>query len=144
MFKCFVKLTGMLCFLSLFLSCSDANNKPLSIAFSADSTKIIFSHIDQAGLQELRNKKNDDSLFNALVTVLQLSSEKDSTFKEQPVAGLLHVRDDQLVFTPEKSFVKGQDYLVITHLNIRFGTASRVLKGQLSYSMKPQQQVLTR
>lgn len=144
MLKCFVKLIGVMCSVGLFAACSNANNKPLSIDFSADSTKIVLQHIDQAGLLALKNNKEGDSVLNELVAVLQTPSEQDSAIREEPVVGKMLLTDSSVVFIPTQPFVKGRDYLVITHLNIRFGGAKEVLKGKINYSMKPQQKLLTR
>ncbi|AOM77581.1 hypothetical protein [Pedobacter steynii] len=109
-----------------------------------DSTKIILQHIDQAGLLALKDIKEGDSVLNELVAVLQTPSERDSAIREEPVAGKMLLTDSNVVFVPAQPFVKGRDYLVITHLNIRFGSAKEVLKGKINYSMKPQQKLLTR
>jgi hypothetical protein len=144
MLKCFVKLTGVLCSLGLFVACSNANNKPLSIDFSLDSTKIVLSHIDETGFLSLKNSKETDSALNELVAVLQTPSELDSAIREEPVPGKMLLTDSNIVFIPLQPFVKGRDYLVITHLNIRFGGMEEIVKGKVSYRMKPQQKMLTR
>lgn len=144
MLKCFVKLTGVLCTLGLFAACSNANNKPLSINFSVDSTKIVLSHIDETGFLSLKNSKEADSALNELVAVLQTPSELDSAIREESVPGKMLLTDSNIVFIPLHPFVKGRDYLVITHLNIRFGGVEEIVKGKVSYSMKPQQKMLTR
>ncbi|SHF60853.1 hypothetical protein [Pedobacter caeni] len=144
MLKCFVKLTGVLYSLGLFVACSNANNKPLSIDFSLDSTKIVLSHIDETGFLSLKNSKEADSALNELVVVLQTPSEQDSAIREEPVPGKMLLTDSNIVFIPLHPFVKGRDYLVITHLNIRFGGMEEIVKGKVSYRMKPQQKMLTR
>lgn len=139
-----MRLPGILCSLVLLYGCSNTNNKPLSIVFSADSTKIVFDHIDQAGLLELQHKEASDSVFNGLISVLSMPSEQDVTPEELPVAGKVMVTDSNLVFIPLQPFVKGRDYLVITYLNIRFGDAKQVMKGKLNYRIQPLQKVLSR
>ena len=144
MLKCFVKLIGVTCSMCLFFACSNANNKPLSIDFSSDSTKIIISHIDQTGLLELKNSNKEDSTLNELLSVLQTPSERDSAIREEPIAGKVVLTDSNVVFVPAEPFRKGWDYLVITHLNIRFGGVEEIVKGKINYSIKPQQKFLTR
>ena len=144
MLKCFVKLTGVMCSMGLFFACSNANNKPLSIDFSSDSTKIVISHIDRTGLLELKNSNKGDSTLNEMLSVLQTPSERDSAIREEPIAGRVVLTDSNIVFIPVQPFQKGRDYLVITHLNIRFGGVEEIVKGKVSYSIKPQQKFLTR
>lgn len=144
MLKCFVKLTGVMCSMGLLFACSNANNKPLSIDFSSDSTKIVISHIDRTGLLELKNSSKGDSTLNEMLSVLQTPSERDSAIREEPIAGKVMLTDSNIVFVPAEPFIKGRDYLVITHLNIRFGGVEEVVKGKVSYSIKPQQKFLTR
>lgn len=131
--------------LIIFLSaCSSTNSKPLLIAFSADSSAIVFSNIDPAGLLQLKNFSPIDTVFNDLVSVLQSPSEIDTTVKEMPIAGYFKATDSSLVFTPVQPFIKGVDYLVITSLNVRFGSTEKLLKGDLSYGIRPKQKLLTR
>lgn len=143
MVKCIIKLTAGMCFVSILYACSSANNKPLLIGFSVDSTTIIFDQIDQAGLLQLKNASFGDSVLNDLVSVLQTPSETDTALKEMPVDGQVIVTDSNVVFKPVKPFVKGRDYLVITHLNARFGTTEKLLKGELN-GVKPLQKLLAR
>jgi hypothetical protein len=126
------------------LGCSSSNSKPLSIAFSRDSTSVVISNIDKPGLLRLRQLKPQDSTFNELIAVLQTPSEKDSDIREEPVAGSYLVSDTSIVFTPTKPFIKGREYLVITHINAKFGDAEQIAKGQLSLGVKPSQKSLVR
>ncbi|WP_222537213.1 hypothetical protein [Pedobacter polysacchareus] len=144
MFKYFVWPVVLGAASLFFAGCSDANNKPLSIAFSADSSKIVFSHIDPRGLLELKALKNRDSVLMDLVSVLQTPSEKDSVIREEAIPGTINLTDSNLVFSPIQPFVKGREYLVITHLNIQFAKPEEIIKGKLSYTIKPQQKVLNR
>jgi hypothetical protein len=48
------------------------------------------------------------------------------------------------VFSPAKPFIKGREYLVITHMNAKFGDAEQIAKGQLSLGVKPVQKSLIR
>ena len=144
----FVVFRNFLCVLPLlgcyFLACTSTNSKPLLISFSADSTAIEFSNIDRPGLLQLQHTAAKDSVLNELIAVLQTPSETDTTIKEISLAGTLSLTDSNIVFTPQKPFVKGNDYLIITYLNARFGTADQILKSQLNTTVKPTQVLLTR
>jgi hypothetical protein len=150
MLKC---ISGMLKGIySLFLtiviiglySCSSSNSKPLSIEFSADSSAIIITSIDRPGLLRLQQLDAQDSVFRDLIAVLQTPSETDSSISEEPIAGSYKVSDSAVVFSPLQPFVKGREYLVITHINAKFGDAEQVAKGQLSLGVKPVQKSLIR
>lgn len=114
------------------------------IDFSVDSSAIVFNHIDQVGLNQLQGIEDSDSTFKTLVSVLETPNEQDTTFKEHAVDGKFQLTDSSLVFTPVLPFVKGRDYLVITHLNSKFGDIKDALRGELSTGIMPLQQVLTR
>ncbi|ACU02364.1 hypothetical protein [Pedobacter heparinus] len=144
MVKNSVKLSVAFCALMALFACSSANNKPLLIGFNTDSTAIVFNQIEQSGLLELQQLQAGDSTFNNLVSVLQTPSEKDSTIKETPVEGRFTVTDSNLVFIPISSFVKGRDYLVITHLNAKFGNMKDLLSGELKNRVRPVQKLLRR
>ncbi|MDR6785989.1 hypothetical protein ABIE26_004541 [Pedobacter africanus] len=144
MVKSTVNLFAVLYAAVCLLACSSANNKPLLIGFSADSSAIVFNDIDQSGLLQLKTGQNADSLLHSLVSVLESPSEKDTAIKEAPVEGRFKVSDSNLVFIPAMPFVKGRDYLVITHLNTRFGELKDVMNGGLSNRIKPVSKLLTR
>nr|WP_162988720.1 hypothetical protein [Pedobacter schmidteae] len=114
------------------------------IDFSADSSAIVFSHIEQAGLLQLQQLNKNDTALHRLIAVLQSPSEQDTTLKEAPVEGKILVTDSCLVFVPLSPLVKGRSYLVITHLNTRFGGAAEILKGELANRLRPVQKLLTR
>ncbi|QNK62666.1 hypothetical protein H7F33_19345 [Pedobacter sp. PAMC26386] len=126
------------------MSCSSANNKPLSIRFSSDSTSIVFSAIDQAGLWQVQSRPGADTAHADLISVLETPSDEDSTGMEHEVAGKLEVTDSSLVFKPEKSFISGKNYLVISYMNANFANTSKLISGRLNHSVKPQQVVLKR
>jgi len=144
MVKFFVRILMAFCAISSVCSCTSTNSKPLLIGFSADSSSIVFGNIDQPGLLQLKNAPAADSVFYDVISVLQTPSEKDTSIKEMPVKGQIRISGEEVVFVPEKPFVKGRDYLIITYLNARFGNAEDIMKGKVNYSIKPLQKLLTR
>lgn len=143
MFKSVFFCIGV-CLMIGFTSCSGTNSKPLSIRFSSDSTKIVFDHVDRAGLLEFKNSNEGDSVLKNLISVVRTPSERDSLSREEPIEGTILLTDSNLVFVPAKPFVRGYDYLVIAHLNLKFGGAEEIAKGKLNLGLKPVQQLLTR
>ncbi|TKC02902.1 hypothetical protein [Pedobacter frigoris] len=142
MVKSIIKFSAVI---MLFISaCSSSNSKPLLIEFSADSTAIEFHNIDPAGLLQLKNANSADSVLVELVSVLQTLSEKDTSLREEPIKGKLLLTDSSIVFKPYAPFIKGREYLVITHLNASFGSMEKMLKNEMAGSVKPNQEVLTR
>jgi len=129
---------------SLCMGCSSSEENTLAIDFSADSATIIIRNIDQAGLLRLKNSAAPDSVLNNLISVLQTPSERDTSIMEALVPGTILTGDTEIVFKPDSPFVKGRDYLVITHMNIRFGDAEKIAKSKLSFTVKPLQKLLTR
>lgn len=138
------QLAGVACFSCLFIACSTANNKPVLVSFSSDSSAVVISGISAAGLAQLKSSPAEDSLVYNLVSVFQTPSEHDTSVVEQPVKGLISIQNHTVVFKPGKPFVKGRDYLVLTYLNSQFANAGAMLKGQLDYKLKPVQKVLSR
>lgn len=130
--------------MAFFAGCSSQENGGLHIGFSPDSTAIVFSGIDQAGLTRLRNARYPDSILNELISVLQTPSERDTSFREMPVPGHLKLTDSAIVFSPDTSFLSGRDYLVITHLNTSFADAKKIITNGVSLKLKPVQKLLSR
>lgn len=112
--------------------------------FSSDSSSVVISNIDKAGLLQLRNLALTDSAYSDLISVLQTPSEKDSAIREEIIKGKYLVSDTNIVFSPDAPFVKGRDYLIITHINGKFGDAESIAKGSLSTGVKPEEQLLRR
>lgn len=139
-----IPLFGVLSFLSLMLSCSSANNKPLLVGFSADSNAIVFKNIEPAGLLQLQNLPAGDSTLSRMVAVSELVLSIDSIEKEQLLAGAVRVNDSVVVFVPKQAFVKGRDYRVVSYLNVQFGSLKKMLKNELSYRLKPAEKILRR
>ena len=144
MYSYLFKLPPLLFGVACLMSCSLANNKPLSIQFSSDSTSIVFSDIDPAGLWQIKNRPGIDTAHADVVSVLEMSSDDDSSGIEHNVAGKLVITDSNLVFKPVKSFISGKNYLVISYMNVKFASNQRIISGQLNHSVKPQQVVLKR
>ena len=134
----------LLLIVSIVFGCSSANNKPISIAFTTDSSAIVIRDIDRPGLLQLQQIDPADSVFKELIAVLQTPSENDTTIREELISGEYQVSDTTIVFNPNTPFVKGRTYLVITHLNTKFGDAKQIAKGQLSLGVKPAQRTLVR
>lgn len=127
--------TGAVC----LIGCNTANNRPLSVGFSADSNSIVFKQIDPAGLQLLRQDLPADSAFGTLVRVLEKDRKEDT---ERNIPGVFSVTDSSIVFTPDHAFSKGKDYLVVSYLNARFATAGMLLKGKMDHQLKPEEYLL--
>ena len=143
MLKNMIMIT-LVCFSLAFSGCSSSNSKPLSIEFASDSSTIVISNIDKPGLLRLKQLNPQDSLFTELISVLQTPSERDTAIREELIPGKYAVSDTGVVFIPTQPFVKGREYLVITHMNAKFGDAEQVAKGQLSLGVKPIQKSLVR
>ncbi|WP_158796523.1 hypothetical protein [Pedobacter sp. L105] len=144
MFKCFVlSPLLLLCVISL-VSCSSANNKPLLIKFSPDSSAIVFSGIDPAGLLQVRNIPHIDTAYSALISIVQQPAENDSSAMELPFPGKLSLTDSTVVFKPSTPFVKGRSYEVVSYLNAKFNNAVMLFSGKLNHRVKPEQAILKR
>lgn len=139
-----IPLFGVLSFLSLMLSCSSANNKPLLIGFSADSSAVVLKNIDPAGLLQLRNLPAGDSTLSRMVSVSELVFSVDSIEKEELLSGEVRVNDTAVVFVPKQALVEGRDYRVVSYLNVQFGSLKKMLKNELSYRVKPEEKILRR
>ncbi|MES2417818.1 MAG: hypothetical protein V4541_06495 [Bacteroidota bacterium] len=129
-------------FTALLFACSTTNNKPLLIRFSADSSTILISGIEPAGLLQLKNNINTDTTYQSLVTVLETPAENDSIGIEREWPGKLSMEGDKLIFKPDSPFIKGKDYLVETVINVSFANAEKVIKGNMKRSLKAQQEIL--
>jgi len=143
MLKCF-RLPCMILWTIILNSCSSANNKPLSIAFSTDSSSIILSNIDPAGLLQVKNTPYIDTSFTAVVAVTQIPGDNDTAGRELPFPGGLTITDSTLVFHPLRPFKKGQNYLVVSYLNVKFSSPEMIWSGRLNHTVKPVQKILSR
>lgn len=144
MFKCFIRSPLALLSVVCLVSCSSANNKPVLIGFSSDSTSIEFRGIDPAGLLQVRNTPHIDTAYSNVISVVQVPLEVDSTGIELPVPGKVRVTDSMIIFHPSMPFVHGRDYLVISYLNARFGNPAMIFSGKLNHNVKPRQVILKR
>lgn len=138
MFKCFVRSPLMLLSVACLISCSSANNKPVLIGFSSDSTSVEFRDVDPAGLLQVRNTPGIDTAYANVLSVM----ETDSSGTELPVPGKVQVTDSMIVFHPLMPFIRGRDYLVISYLNAKFGNSTMIFSGKLNHNVKPVQVVL--
>jgi hypothetical protein len=144
MFKCFIRSPLALLSVVCLVSCSSANNKPVLIGFSSDSTSIEFRGIDPAGLLQVRNTPHIDTAYSNVISVVQVPLEADSTGIELPVPGKVRVTDSMIIFHPSMPLVHGRDYLVISYLNARFGNPAMIFSGKLNHNVKPRQVILKR
>jgi hypothetical protein len=144
MYKYLNKLPLVFVLVVCLISCSPANNKPVIIGFSSDSSTIIFSGIDPAGLLQLRNTPDIDTTYSTVISVIELPDEDNSLGREHAFPGKVTVLDSTIVFTPHDLFVKGKSYQVLSFLNARFGNAGMMLTGKLDHKVKPQEVILRR
>lgn len=114
------------------------------IGFSPDSSSIVFSGIDPAGLLELRNTPGIDTSYGFVISVMELPAENDSVSLEHSFPGRLLVSDSTVIFTPERAFPSGKSYQVVSYLNAKFGDAGMMLTGKLDHKVKPQEVILRR
>jgi hypothetical protein len=126
------------------ISCSPANNKPVMIRFSPDSSVVVFSGIDPAGLLELRNTSGIDTSYSSVLSVMEIPGENDSLGFEHEFPGRLAISDSTIVFTPLVAFSKGKSYQAVSYLNAKFGNAGMMLTGHLDHKVKPQMVTLRR
>lgn len=124
----------------LFFSCSSERKASLAINFSADSTAITFSGLDEVSL--FRAKEQTDSLSNELISVIEIN-EKD-VGQEKQINGRLLIKGNSLTFIPETPFIKGNQYLVQTLLNSSFGKTVDILKSDVGRTIKRQEKILER
>lgn len=129
---------------SVLISCSSANNKPVLIGFSSDSNSVVFSGINPAGLLQMRNTAGVDTAFSQFISVLETPSERDSLGIERMLKGEVRFTDSTVVFLPAVPFVAGKDYLVISYLNAQFANPTMIASGQLNHAVKPYQVILSR
>lgn len=112
-------------------SCSPANNKPVSIRFSADSTAIVFADVDPAGLLALKNTAGITTHFSSLLTVMETPAEDDTTGREVVVPGKIYIAGRSVVFRPQTPFLTGKSYLVISYIHSGNGGMINLLKGKV-------------
>ena len=128
--------------MGLLIACDSTNNKPLSIGFSSDSTKIIIKDINEAGLYQQKSNLKTDTVYQKIVSVLQTPGDDDTTSMEIDWPGKLAIVGDSLIFSPVKPFVKGRFYLVQTVINAQFAKSEEIIKTDVGHYVKPQQQLL--
>ncbi|RYE44034.1 MAG: hypothetical protein EOP48_22680 [Sphingobacteriales bacterium] len=139
-----VKLRYFNCLLVAFLSACTAKDTDVSIQFSSDSTAIVISNIDEAGLYVLKKELPVGDSLNHLISVLELPGDQDSLMMETELQGKISLSEKQLVFYPGRPFIRGRSYLVSTILNTKFGNTKEAMKSNIRLRAVPQQQTLTR
>jgi hypothetical protein len=140
MFK-FIKIFFVATWIFL-LSCNTTTKKSVLIDFSADSSAIIVSNINNDGLLHLKKGLKTDTIYQKIVTVLETPSDEDSTGMEIEWPGKLTMQGDHLIFTPDSAFKKGKHYLVETIINSEFATTEEILKSNVGHKVRPQQKIL--
>ena len=128
--------------ISMF-SCSNRNNKPV-IKFSGDSTSIIIKNIDEASLLQVRNAYRSKADTVNLISVLISPGDLDSIQDEKEVPGKIKILGDSLVFSPDRPFSKGTEYLVESYIGVKFATVGDLIRGKGKQNLKAQQQTLKR
>jgi len=144
MYKRFINLVLLFIFEASLLSCSTANNKPLSVGFSSDSLSIVFSDIHAAGMHQLRNTPGIDSTFRDLISVVELPQENGTKGVERHVPGRLAFTDSTIVFHPSTAFVKGKTYMVMSYLNAKFSDPAMIFSGKMNHGVRSTRVVLKR
>lgn len=133
----FSKITLLLVCCLIFTSCNSKKDSKFDIHFSTDSSKIIFSGIDEVSIFQAQ-KNNPDNL----ISVLSIAS--NNTEQEKLISGQIEIEGQNLIFTPDTPFVKGQSYLVHTILNSSFGKTTDILKSDLGHTVKTHERILKR
>lgn len=142
--KSFIKSSLVWLLATNLISCSSANNKPVSIMFSADSSSIVFCDIDPAGLLQVRNTPGIDTAYSGVISILEEPDDDHSTGTELPYPGKIQVTDTTLVFKPDQPFVAGRSYLINSYMNVKFADPEMMLKGKINHGVKPEQVILKR
>lgn len=112
--------------------------------FSRDSTAIVFSGIDPAGLLQVRNTPHIDTAYSELISVVQRPAENDTASMEKIFPGKLRLTDSTIVFEPFAPFIKGRTYEVVSYLNAKFSNAAMLFSGKLNHRVQPEQVILKR
>lgn len=133
----FSKITLFFVCCLIFTSCNSKKDSKFDIHFSTDSSKIIFSGIDEVAIFQAQ-KHNPDNL----ISVLTIAG--DNTAQEKLISGQIEIKGQHLTFVPDTPFVKGQSYLVRTILNSSFGKTTDVLKSDLGHTVKTYERILKR
>jgi len=121
----------------IFTSCNSKKDSKFDIHFSTDSSKIIFSGIDEVAIFQAQ-KNNPDNL----ISVFAIAS--NSAEQEKPISGQIEIEGQNLIFKPDAPFVKGQSYLIRTMLNSSFGKTTDILKSDLGHTIKAHEKILNR
>ena len=136
-----IKCIGLFAALLLW-ACGNKDNK-LEITFSKDSSAVVVSGIDPAGLHAIQRNTSEMDMSD-LIWVIETPAEDDSTGREMEIPGKVTVQDNALWFIPDAPFVKGNTYLISTTVNMRVGGAKEMLKNELNTRLRPDQKWLVR
>ncbi len=83
-------------------------------------------------------------MYQKLVSVLETPGDDDSLSMEREWPGKLSLKENEVVFTPDSSFIKGKTYLVETLLGMRFAAVGDVIRSDIGQLSKKQQKLLSR
>lgn len=125
-----------------FTSCSFNKEKDLNIDFSSDSSKIVFTGIEEANLFQLKQMLNNKAVDANLVNIIQI--DDDFPDKDKDIYGKLSVDGNRLLFTPDSAFLKHRKYLIRTVLQSSFGKPSDIFKSDLGHNIKWKEKILRR
>lgn len=138
----FSKITLFATCCLFFTSCSFNKEKDLNIAFSSDSSKIVFTGIEEANLFQLKQMLSNNAVNANLVNIVQI--DDDFPDNDKDINGKLSVVGSDLFFTPDSAFVRNRKYLIRTVLQSSFGKTSDILKSDLGHNIKWKEKILRR
>lgn len=138
----FSKITLIIACCLIFSACFFKGDKKLDIHFSADSSQIELSGIEDANLFQLHKYVADTAFAKTLLNVVVQDDGRE--LKDRMVTGSLQVQNKVLVFKPHQPFSKGTTYVVQTVLNSSFGKTRDILRADLGHNPKMQEKRLRR
>ncbi len=138
----FNKITLFFSCCLVFSSCFFKKEEAFKVSFSLDSTKIIFSGLEEVNFFQGRNRIEQGHIAENLVSVVAIDSEEGA--EEKTIKGQLLIDGKTLIFEPDTPFVKGQRYLLRTILNSSFGKTTDILKSDLGHTVKTYEKVFQR
>ena len=147
MFRYFKLLVWLILIVIVSACHRTTKNNKLLIDFSADSSIVQISGMNEKSLAYLKNglvSTQIDEAFKDLVSVVQTPNNDDTVGREVVWKGTLEMSGDTLFFKPENKFVKGQTYLVQTVIGSEFGSGVDLITSDVGDHVKPQEKLLKR